>query len=318
MLDDTSKAWAYTKETMQWLNKRFATTDESGRYFSHEPIYGFSGGPSEPDRLSRLSRTYQILQIVNKLDFESYVDVGGAEGYWSNIISRLFQVPCLTCDLSYRANSMAKLLYGLDGVTVDVHNVPIRDQAFDLVMCSETIEHLVSPARAVRELLRVAKKYVMITTPLARSEKERDKYLGSSDQNQPHRHLHYFTKQDLLELLGEDIFAKGLRSIPIHPLLLQLDKASSKRPELVTEGLIESVLRLDSVLSRVFQGHSIDILIVKGLNAQAVRDLSAKEGKLDIAGILRFLVRENRIPPAKVAKWLREKDEKRILRMKGN
>jgi len=309
MFNDSNTPGSYTKEVKQWLNKRFAATDKSGRYFSHEPIYGYADGPSEPDRLSRLSRTYQIIQVVNRLDFKSFVDIGGAEGYWSNIIRHLFRVPCLTCDLSCQANLMARLLYGVDGVTLDIDQIPIRDGMFDLVMCSETLEHVPDPVHAVRELSRVSRKYVLITTPLARTDEKRKEYLRLTEQDhQPHRHLHYFTKQDLACLLGKDAFVKGLRSIGIHPLLLELDKVSLKRRGSVPEHFVNFALRLDSAFARTFRGYTRDVLALKGLNGHSVRDLEAREAKLDVGTILRFLVRENRISPEKVAEELRKID----------
>ena len=46
-----------------------------------------------------------------------------------------------------------------------VYQLPYADNTFDLVVCTEVLEHLERPADALTELSRVAKRYVIITVP---------------------------------------------------------------------------------------------------------------------------------------------------------
>ena len=45
-----------------------------------------------------------------------------------------------------------------------VEDIPVRDGSFDLVLCTQTLEHANDPARAVRELRRVAGGRVLAST----------------------------------------------------------------------------------------------------------------------------------------------------------
>ena len=47
----------------------------------------------------------------------------------------------------------------------DIYKLPYKDNSFDLVLCTEVLEHLDDPGKAINELKRVAKKYVVLTVP---------------------------------------------------------------------------------------------------------------------------------------------------------
>jgi len=47
----------------------------------------------------------------------------------------------------------------------DAENLPFKDGYFDKVLCAETLEHLLNPAKALFELARVSKDLLVITVP---------------------------------------------------------------------------------------------------------------------------------------------------------
>jgi len=47
---------------------------------------------------------------------------------------------------------------------VDAQQLPYADHAFDVVQCMEVLEHVEDPRRALEELVRVAKKFVVISS----------------------------------------------------------------------------------------------------------------------------------------------------------
>lgn len=49
-------------------------------------------------------------------------------------------------------------------VTLDLRRLPFRDGAFDVVLASEVLEHLVRPVEAIAELVRVARRAVIMTS----------------------------------------------------------------------------------------------------------------------------------------------------------
>jgi ubiquinone/menaquinone biosynthesis C-methylase UbiE len=58
-----------------------------------------------------------------------------------------------------------KLYPNLKLMKGDVYRLPYPDNAFDLVICTEVLEHLSDPVKAVREIKRVSGKYVLFSVP---------------------------------------------------------------------------------------------------------------------------------------------------------
>jgi ubiquinone/menaquinone biosynthesis C-methylase UbiE len=156
---------AYTEETRAWLDRRFRQVDADGVYYAHQPIYGFRAGHAEGWPTVRYAITWQILRALAHLRFTSLLDVGGAEGYKAALIRDVFGGEAWSCDLSEEACRRARSLYGIPGRAVDIHALPFEDSRFDVVLCSETLEHVARIEDATRELLRVARRAVIITVP---------------------------------------------------------------------------------------------------------------------------------------------------------
>jgi ubiquinone/menaquinone biosynthesis C-methylase UbiE len=77
--------------------------------------------------------------------------------------------------------------YQINFTVANIYNLPFPDNQFDCVICSETIEHLKYPKTALAELVRIAKRQVILTTPVLYS-------YDSSDHEQ------HFTDKDIEEL----------------------------------------------------------------------------------------------------------------------
>src|SRR5690349_21265411 len=130
---------SYTNETQKWLDRRFRASDEHGIYIGHQPIYGFRGEPSEPSHIERYAITYQIMTMLSRLQFAKFIDVGGGEGYKAALVQHLFGAQVRNADLSAEACRRAKDLFRLDAEAIDIHALPYKDGAFDVVLCSETL-----------------------------------------------------------------------------------------------------------------------------------------------------------------------------------
>jgi ubiquinone/menaquinone biosynthesis C-methylase UbiE len=47
----------------------------------------------------------------------------------------------------------------------DIYKLPFKDNTFDVVVCTEVLEHLDKPKDALKELKRVSKKYLLLSVP---------------------------------------------------------------------------------------------------------------------------------------------------------
>lgn len=203
----------YTKTTKIWLEERFKETTESNVYFAHQPIYGFRDPNSEKYVLNRYIVTYQIMKALSHIKFDSLLDVGGAEGYKAAMIKFFFGVRVRNCDISSEACKRAKEIFKIESDTIDILKLPYKDNEFDVVLCSETLEHIPDLEAATKELIRVCKKAVIITVP--NEPKEVIDY--NVKNNIPHAHIHSLNKNSF-DFINDKIDFKLVKNI-LHPLL---------------------------------------------------------------------------------------------------
>jgi ubiquinone/menaquinone biosynthesis C-methylase UbiE len=95
----------------------------------------------------------------------SVLEVGCGEG---KLATRLMAVRTpaqfVACDLSLHklaADADTRIKY----LPASVYELPFPDRAFDLIVCCEVLEHLEEPDRGLKELARVCKQYVLLSTP---------------------------------------------------------------------------------------------------------------------------------------------------------
>lgn len=157
---------------MEWLNGRFRLVDAHGVYQPHQPVYGINiSDPKLMGTFNQLCLTYTILLVLADLDNEvqTLLDVGCAEGYTAHTLANLLfngtGFRAFGLDLSVESVLRAQSLYQLPGVVGDIHCLPFRSNAAHLVICSETIEHVVNAQQTLRELDRISKNVLLITTP---------------------------------------------------------------------------------------------------------------------------------------------------------
>ncbi|MFH1134072.1 MAG: class I SAM-dependent methyltransferase [Nanoarchaeota archaeon] len=174
-------------ETKSWLDDRFRQADKDGVYFAHQPIYGFRSGHSESGFIERHIRTYAIMRALAHIRFSTLLDVGSAEGYKAFVAKRLFKANVTCLDLSAEACKRAHELFHIKAVPGDIHRLPFNDSSFDVVLCSETIEHVEDVRKAVKELLRVTRKAVIITVPHETEQQVKE------HKHEVHAHINRFT-----------------------------------------------------------------------------------------------------------------------------
>jgi len=204
---------SYTGQTKTVLDERFNATID-GIYYSHQPIYGYRSKYSAESNISRYIITKSILNALSNYSFESFVDVGGAEGYTTHLVRKLFNAHVISTDLSETACKRTKEIFNIEAVACDIHKLPFNDNELDIVLCSETIEHVSDYRSAVKELLRITKNVLIITVP---HECPEEVELNIKNRI-PHGHINYFDIHTLDYLKQEGYSVKFERTL--SPLLV--------------------------------------------------------------------------------------------------
>ncbi len=203
----------YTIKTRLWLNERFRQCNKQGIYYAHQPIYGLRKGYSEIRPMNRHIITYHIMKALSHLQFKSLVDIGGAEGFKAWVAKRLFNACVMNVDLSDEACKRSREIFHIHSMSADIHSLPFKNDEFDVILCSETIEHASDLRRAANELLRVAGTAVVITVP----HEDREIVDRVRKEKIDHGHLHHFETHtfDYMQSYGYHIVKERM----ISPLL---------------------------------------------------------------------------------------------------
>jgi ubiquinone/menaquinone biosynthesis C-methylase UbiE len=204
---------AYTLRTKKWLEKRYKQIDKDGIYYAHQPIYGFHKYHSEPGLFSKYIRTYWIMKALSHLNVDSLLDIGAAEGYKAWIVKQIFNIKVVNSDLSEEACKRSKEIFGIEAISADICNLPFKDNEYDVVLCSETLEHVSDVSKAFSELLRVARKAVIITVP----HESREFIEQNINKDVIHGHIHIFNLDSFNHLLSKGYMVFSERMI--SPLL---------------------------------------------------------------------------------------------------
>ena len=155
----------------------------------------------------RRVREYVISKVPENV--KSILDVGcGRAWVAEHFLSKGIKVHSL--DISITNPSKAVKQYPVKnhfGIVANSFHLPFANESFDCVIASEIIEHVVHPAKFVKELFRVVTKggRLIITTPY----KEKIIYylcIHCNKRTPANAHLHSFDENKLRELYeGNDI-----------------------------------------------------------------------------------------------------------------
>ncbi len=110
---------------------------------------------------------HSLYKLVKHIKPERILDVGCGEGFTlvnlrRNRIGRQHE----GIDYSRDAIVLGKKLYPKLNIKLgDIYRLPYRDSEFDLVVCTEVLEHVKDPETALKEIKRVAKKYIALSVP---------------------------------------------------------------------------------------------------------------------------------------------------------
>ena len=144
---------------------------------------------------TELPRVRTVLGILRSLQPDNLLDIGSGRGtfLWP-LLADFPGLPVTAAEIAdRRSGDLAAVRRGgvprLTVVSADVHQLPFAPRSFDVVTMLEVIEHLANPQLALREGLRSARRFVVVSVP------------STPDENP--EHLCLFTMGQLKEMAVE-------------------------------------------------------------------------------------------------------------------
>lgn len=108
-----------------------------------------------------------LVKLIKNLSVSSILDTGCGEGFTLNQLEKQFpNKTYLGIDSSLKVVNLGNKLFPKIKLKVgNIYRLPFKNQSFDLVICSEVLEHLANPKKALEEISRVSKKYCLLSVP---------------------------------------------------------------------------------------------------------------------------------------------------------
>ena len=109
----------------------------------------------------------------------TYLDVGAGRGELIKMMNSELNVQAQACD--YHVERFSHAGVPIRQVNLNTEDLPYDDNTFDLVTCTEVIEHLENYRKAVRKVYRVLTPggVAIFTTPNVLNMNSRTRFLGS-------------------------------------------------------------------------------------------------------------------------------------------
>jgi ubiquinone/menaquinone biosynthesis C-methylase UbiE len=110
----------------------------------------------------------QVSRLVSELHCTTLLDAGCAEGYVSHHIQQTVESGCSVTGVDIDESALRRgveLVPSMGRLVGNVAALPFRTGEFDLVLCTEVLEHLADPAPVLAELHRVTSKYCLLSVP---------------------------------------------------------------------------------------------------------------------------------------------------------
>jgi len=134
--------------------------------------------------LNQQSINFIVSEMENSI--RRIIDIGCSSGYLLKHLQVLYPDRYYTgCDIIDKSEELP-----YNYIQSDIQQLAIEDKSYDLVTCCHTLEHIVELRQAVRELVRICRKKLVIVVPCQRY------YYYTLDE-----HINFFTHKYQLQAL---------------------------------------------------------------------------------------------------------------------
>jgi SAM-dependent methyltransferase/uncharacterized protein YbaR (Trm112 family) len=238
-------------------------------------VYDENGEPRNmtAEHFQLLVRKLKIFAWFDRLQFSNFIDIASGFDCFPDLVRERYGVPAYYSDLAHAMN----LPFGADGrldcaVTLNLSGLPFADGAFDLVLCSEVLEHLVRPVEAIAELLRITRKYLVMTSleALKWGRLERAFFHHRVDVRQPHIERNFLLIREFEAIFGRDLHHENLfyfHDLPENPMYPDARRRRKKTSAFSTlksrDALVSALGR--AVRYRGYRPGAAGILLVKAM-----------------------------------------------------
>ncbi len=109
----------------------------------------------------------KIGELYNLTAPKNVLDVGCGEGLVLNYINSKYKLnDAFAIDFDQNEVISAKKNLPFCNVNIgNIYDLQFNENEFDLVICSEVLEHLIKPHEAIKEIHRVTNKYALLSVP---------------------------------------------------------------------------------------------------------------------------------------------------------
>jgi len=125
----------------------------------------YFGPKYSPRRIIHTSRFNRVLKLIGDVKNKKILDAGCGEGYFLSVINSNKKIGV---ELSEKRISQALKLYpDLKIKIADITHLPFEDNIFDVIVCSEVLEHVSGYEQAIKEFKRCIKPdgHVVLSFP---------------------------------------------------------------------------------------------------------------------------------------------------------
>ncbi|HEY7123293.1 MAG TPA: class I SAM-dependent methyltransferase [Ktedonobacterales bacterium] len=164
-------------------------------------------------RTMDLPRVKKVLGMLKGIQPEHLLDIGTGRGAFLWTLLDTFPVLPVTCVdvLEQRVADILAVQRGgiahLSAIKGDATMLPFTDRSFAVVTMLEVLEHILDTEKALSEVCRVARDFVIFSVP-------------SKEDNNP-EHIHLFDQQALREMLGaRGVHRLNVEYVPNHMIVV--------------------------------------------------------------------------------------------------
>lgn len=149
---------------------------------------------------------WRIIKKLIQKNATRVLDVGCASGWLTSRIAHVLpRAKVVGVDISPKMITYAKVAHPeVNFICADAHKLPFPNKSFDLIVCTETLEHVVDPLKVLKEIRRcLSNKGIVIISMDSGSFLFRFIWffwLKTKGRVWNHAHLHKFNRHKLQKL----------------------------------------------------------------------------------------------------------------------